>query len=531
MKMDRKKVRKKKLLVFLLSAIFCMPYVSFAAENDIKVYFNSLKATEFENAPYKKDDVIYLPLRELCEKVEYKITYSYPYSCVEVENDSFNALLKISTTDCYFDNEFIDMDFSIKHYPEVINDKMYVPSDFLVHLGLKAEIYDNGNKLFINQSIRENEEINLNYDFELNILNNLSKEENSVISPDSLKTVLAMAANGAEGETRNQILNALGIDDLEAYNSQQKEKISSNQWDYNSASYKTANSIWVKGNNNILNDDYKEMIKDKYNGLISAVGQNPKSINNWVEENTGGRIDKVIDNTDFDVLLLNTADFIGSWKYLFDERSTESGIFNNADGSKATVDYMGRRFFKREDFKYYAEDGVKAVALTYGSYVNTEVRENEDTPYEMVFVLANKELNNDVLNRIFNRGEDAEVFVQIPKFYIENEIEAVDMLKSMGIEDMFNPKKADFSYMLENQPYYVENVINQPYYVENVIQNAIIGVDENGTVASASSEILLYAGGGEAPQLEFIADRPFYYFIRNSETGDILFEGMVNTLK
>ena len=163
---------------------------------------------------------------------------------------------------------------------------------------------------------------------------------------------------------------------------------------------------------------------------------------------------------------------------------------------------------------------------TYGSYVNPEVKENEDTPYEMVFVLADKELNNDVLNRIFNRGEDAEVFVQIPKFYIENEIEAVDMLKSMGIEDMFNPKKADFSYMLENQPYYVE-----PYYVENVIQNAIIGVDEKGTVASASSEILLYAGGGEAPQLEFIADRPFYYFIRNRQTGDILFEGIVNTLK
>ena len=136
----------------------------------------------------------------------------------------------------------------------------------------------------------------------------------------------------------------------------------------------------------------------------------------------------------------------------------------------------------------------------------------------MVFVLADKELNNDILNRIFNRGEDAEVIVQIPKFYIENEVEASDMLKIMGITDMFNPETADFSPMIEEQE----------YYVGNVIQNAVIGVDEKGTEASASSKITLYMGGDTKPQLEFVADRPFYYFIRNSETGDILFEGMVN---
>ena len=453
--------------------------------------------------------------------MEYKITYSYPYSCVEVEKGYFNALLKISTTDCYFDNEFIDMDFNLKHYPEIVNDRMYVPSDFLVNMGLTTNIFDKGNGLFINQSIQENEEINLNYDFELNILNNLSKEENSVISPDSLKTALAMTANGAEGETRNQILKALEIDNLEAYNSKQKEKASHNQSEFISSSYKTANSIWIKGSNNILKDDYKELIKDTYGGLISAVGQSPDKINNWLEENTGGRLDNVINNMDFDVLLLNTADFMGSWKYSFDERSTESGIFNNADGSIGTADYMSRRFYEREDFKYYEEDGIKAVTLKYGSYMNMEIKKEEGTPYEMVFVLSDKELNNDILNRIFNRGEDADIVVKLPKFYIENEIEAVQMLKNMGVEDMFNPKKADFSCMLENQP----------YYVGNVIQNALIGVDEKGTVASASSEILLYAGGGEAPQLEFVADRPFYYFIRNSETGDILFEGMVNTVR
>ena len=77
---------KKKLLAVLFSVIFCMPTVTFASENDIKVYFNSEVPTEFENAPYEKNGIIYLPLRELCDKVGYGISYTHPYCDVYVQS-------------------------------------------------------------------------------------------------------------------------------------------------------------------------------------------------------------------------------------------------------------------------------------------------------------------------------------------------------------------------------------------------------------------------------------------------------------
>ena len=506
---------KKKLLAVLLSALFCMPTVSFASENDIKIYFGSEKATEFENAPYEKDGVIYLPLRELCDKVGYGISYTEPYSYVYVKNSNFDKTVKISTSDCKY--EGVDVEFNIEHYPEIVDDRMYIPSDLLIRINISSSLLENGRGLLINQTTGEKEERNVNYGFETDILNSLSKEENSAVSPDSLKTVLAMTANGVNGETQNQLLNALNIEDLEEYNTQQKEKaLLRSQSPFTSVSYKMANSIWVKGEDNILKDDYKELISDKYSGLISSVGESPDDINNWVKENTDGKIEKVIDNTDFDIMLLNTADFKGTWKYSFDERSTESGIFNNADGSKLPVYYMERSFKYSEDFKYYEEDGLKAITLKYGALSDYV----ENTPYEMVFVLSDKDIDSDTLNRIFNNGRNADVFVQLPKFYIENEIDAVEMLKNIGVTDIFNPQTADFSSMLEGTG----------YYVGNVMQNAVLGIDEKGTVASSASEVVVYRSIDER-NLEFVADRPFYYFIRNSETGDILFEGMVNTVK
>ena len=510
---------KKKLLAVLFSVIFCMPTVTFASENDIKVYFSSEVATEFENAPYEKDGIIYLPLRELCDKVGYGISYTEPYCYVYVKKTNFENTVKLSTFDCKY--EGVDVDFDIKHYPEIVDDRMYIPSDLLIRISISSSMLENGRGLLINQTLGEKEELNLNYDFETNILNSLPKEENSAISPESLKTVLAMTANGVEGETQKQLINALNIEDLEEYNTQQKKKaLLRSQSPFTSVSYKMANSIWVKGEENILKDDYKELISDKYSGLISSVGESPDDINNWVKENTDGKIEKVIDNTDFEIMLLNTADFNGVWKYSFDERSTKSGIFKNANGTRTTVDYMKKLFEDNEDFKYYEEDGLKAIALQYGVYSEYRNVRSEDTPYEMVFVLTDKELDSDTLNRIFNNGRNANVSVQLPKFYIENEIDAVDILKNMGVTDMFNPQTADFSPMVEGSG----------YYVGNVMQNAVLGIDEKGTVASSASEVIVYRSSDER-NLEFIADRPFYYFIRNSETGDILFEGMVNTLK
>ena len=69
-------------------------------------------------------------------------------------------------------------------------------------------------------------------------------------------------------------------------------------------------------------------------------------------------------------------------------------------------------------------------------------------------------------------------------------------------------------------------LIGEGYYVSNVNQNAFIKIDERGTEAAAMSEVDVYRSAYEPKKYSFIANRPFYYFIRNLNTGEILFEGI-----
>ena len=238
-----------------------------------------------------------------------------------------------------------------------------------------------------------------------------------------------------------------------------------------------------------------------------------EEINKWVSENTVGNIQNAVNNGNFDVALIDTAYFKGMWLTPFKESDTNEGYFTNADGTSSILDFMkiDREISDRKLFMYYEEDGLQSLTLRYG---NMDM--GETTPYGMTFVLADKELKSDTLNRIFKNESIQNVHIEIPKFRTETENELTEILKDMGVKDLFVPGAADLSYMLKGEG----------YYVSNVIENAFIEIDEKGTKASAASRVDVYRSAYEPKEYTFIADRPFYYFIRNMNTGEILFEGI-----
>lgn len=483
------------------------------AENsrNIGIYVNGGTKIEYENPCFIKNGVVYVPLREIIENAGGTIEYKKPTIIIH---------LGIHTVEMNTNKEdftFNGVKFSFEHMPELLNGVTYmsiadinmVDSNFYT---IENEIWEDGEyRVFMRKEERgerQKTSIDRDYSFDLGLLKEFSQNKNSVVSPISLKVVLAMTANGTTGETQKQILDALKIDDLNAFNEKSKN---ADKKQYNSANWVSSNSIWA--NEDLLpngvtwNNAFINIVKENYGGISDSIKDDSEisKMNNWISDNTNGLITDAVKDTNFELMLMNTSYFKGAWVNAFNERETKKGTFYNEDGSKSYSYFMARC---AENY-FYEEDGLKALTMEYGDICY------EYTPYDMTFIMTDKEIDSETLNRIFKYQDKTDVNVELPKFKIESGEDCIQVLKNMGIEDLFDGTKADLTPMISEKG----------YYINKVVQNAVISIDEKGTEAAAESTVSATRGMREEIPPEFIADHPFYFFLRNNQTGDILFEG------
>ena len=161
-----------------------------------------------------------------------------------------------------------------------------------------------------------------------------------------------------------------------------------------------------------------------------------------------------------------------------------------------------------------------------------------DMPYKgkrlsMIFLLPNEKHSSlaDLeeamtkvtdLNSIFHKfhkfGRKVKVYVTLPRFKLESQLDLVEPLKQLGMTDMFG-SKADFSGMTGGT--------NKGLFVSEVVQKAFVEVNEEGTEAAAATAAIVTARMiGPRPK-RFTCDRPFMFLIRDNLTGMILFSGHV----
>uniref|UniRef100_A0A2C9LR09 Serpin domain-containing protein n=1 Tax=Biomphalaria glabrata TaxID=6526 RepID=A0A2C9LR09_BIOGL len=114
--------------------------------------------------------------------------------------------------------------------------------------------------------------------------------------------------------------------------------------------------------------------------------------------------------------------------------------------------------------------------------------------------------------------DHADVQLAIPKFKIETSLDLIPALKALGIEDAFEPGVANFSGITPTGPVYLSQVVHK----------AVIDVQETGTVAAAVTVAKVTITSEPVnlqPEEKFIVDHPFIYFLRDRQTGQILFQG------
>jgi serine protease inhibitor len=342
-------------------------------------------------------------------------------------------------------------------------------------------------------------------------------QANTILSPLSASMALGMALEGADGETFTEMQAALGFQGMA-------------RTDIN-ASYAglldllldldpavevgIANSAWSRLGFPFTST-YFNAITTSFQAEVQELDfDDPGSkgiINQWVRDQTNGRIEEIIDGIDpADILfLINTVYFKGDWTTQFKKENTQDGSFHRDDGSSVTVPMMSGEIERAGSA--YLEGGRQVAELPYGGQA-----------FGLVVVLpAPGETVDDLLPALADGTWEGwmddlsvgDLMVQMPKFELEWDQLLNDALKAMGMEKAFAPFQADFSRMTPAADAHISAVRQKTY----------MRVDEEGTEAAAATSVTVgvtSAGPG------ITLDRPYVLAIRERLSGTILFLGAI----
>lgn len=351
--------------------------------------------------------------------------------------------------------------------------------------------------------------------FGLAVYNKLFQEDQMMVSPLSLSLALSMCSAGADGQTAKDMCATLGFADFttEEMSAYYKKMVSALLEADPKTTFEVANSIWI-GNRTTAKKGFIKHAEDYYSSEVYNVDFSQKStvdaINKWCSDKTHGKIKSIMSKPDPDLMmaLINALYFYGKWSFEFDKTAKEN--FKAINGNTVKTDMM----HAREDLMYSESDGFRMVRLPYG---------NGSFSMEVILPGGNESLksavarlDDSVLNGLDSSVRKADVDLKLPKFTFEYQADLVDILKDLGMGLAFS-NLADFSKMAE-----------QSLKISQVKQKTFIDVNEKGTEAAAVTFIGMMAtsaGPIEKPFVEFHADRPFLFLIREKSTGAILFMG------
>lgn len=359
--------------------------------------------------------------------------------------------------------------------------------------------------------------------FAFKLYDQLRKQSNTntFVSPASVMLALAMTYNGADGTTREGMSRALELEGVSL------EDVNRSFSDLNSAlastdpkvQLKIANSIWIK-NGFPLNPAFVERTKQHYAAEISSLNfSDPTAahtINSWVSKNTEGKIEKIIGkiNSDDILFLINAIYFKGQWQSEFKKEHTKPHMFTLAGGEQKRVSMMSRS----GSFPYYKGRGFQSVVLPYGQ---GNVSMFVFLPDEMKSL---KEFERDLTPENWDGWmksfRSAPGNLMLPRFKVEWESTLNDALKALGMEEAFDSQRANFSQMVKPNS-------GNGLFISSVRHKAICEVNEEGTVAAAATTVTMGVTSAPPPPFSMKVDRPFFFVIRDNQTGVILFMGSV----
>ena len=375
---------------------------------------------------------------------------------------------------------------------------------------------------FLILSDAQHEMVNNNNSFAFSLYNKTMGMNSRVVSPLSVTYLMSMLANGADGETQQQILATLGwagegiqqpsLQDINDYSRMLIEKTARLD---KAVTVEIANYVAVNKEFKLNSKFQKSVERDYKAGVESLNFTSPstlKRINDWCNDRTHGMIPSIINELDPDAVsyLMNAIYFNGTWKDKFSKEETKQEMFRGYTRDIQYVDMMHRH----GEYFYADGDGYSAVSIPYG---NGAFRMTVILPIEGSFlrdVMAS--MDGGKFQALQRSMEKCNVDLKIPRFTTEVDLPLNDIISALGAPLIFS-SQADFSQFARGD-----------FYVSKMFQKAKIEVSEEGTKAAAVTAAIMMMSAVRPEKkrnVVFHADSPFAYIISENSTGSIYFMG------
>jgi len=320
---------------------------------------------------------------------------------------------------------------------------------------------------------------------------------NQLVSPVSLAWALSMAACGAAGDTRDELLNALNVEDGRAVG----------QWNgpLSESGLKWANAAFMREDLEVKQgflEDLEACFEAERFPLDDA-----DAVNAWVDARTEHLIDHLIDELDPQVrlVLLNAIAMDAQWRHEFNPDNTGEGAFH-APGGDVQAQFM------RDTFTVdYGESALGQFARL--DYLDSDLR--------MLVMLPEGDLSEALAALAADPGllpglSPTEVALRLPKLDVSASNALSGDLQALGIETAFT-MDADLTA-----------ISDEPLMIDEVLQNVRLQVDEAGTRAAAATAVMIIAKGASMEQpVTMTVDRPYAMFIVDGRTGAICFAAAI----
>ena len=356
-----------------------------------------------------------------------------------------------------------------------------------------------------------------------------STEGNYVVSPLSFRYALGLLLSGSAGETRMELMNALGVRSVEEWNDYCAKcngiiqnfaaDFAAELASYNSQkhepgdvppfrAFQAANSIWKRADLfGEFNESYKNTIGDYYGAEFSSfTGENAvQKINQWARDKTNGLIDPFLSddyNTEnLAIVLMNALYFQDTWEIPFNEETSVMG-FRTQSGTLTEKKYME----VTESFSYYRDGQTQLVILPMAGDIR------------MAVVIG--DASN--LSEKISHARSMAVHVTVPLMNIETRLDTqlLEFLKVNGVRKAFNSGEADFSEMIALGT-------DRNIYVDEILQRTRMKTSTGGVEAAAATAVMMREKSGPEAAVEFTADQPFSFWIYTSadDVTALLFAG------
>lgn len=377
--------------------------------------------------------------------------------------------------------------------------------------------YDNMDAEYLTLSDAQDRIIAQNNAFAIKLFEKTAKMQSTVISPVSVSYLMAMLANGANGQTKTDIMKALQLtdNDLDEMNALYRMMIQRCGSLDKETTLRIAN-YFAMNKDVVLKDAYANNMKAIYNaGIESLDFTSPKTtahINNWCKKNTNGMIPSIINNVDANAsaYIMNAIFFNGTWADKFNKSNTKNENFKGYTRDITMVPMM----HKSDKLLYWANNMYAAVRIPYGngSYTMTVMLPNEGKSIDEML----KSMENADFTAWRQDAEQCIVDLKLPRFTTEADVTLNNIISELGAANIFS-SKADFT-----------NIANTNMFVSQMFQKAKIEVSEEGTKAAAVTAAIMTMSAlptEEPKHVTFHANRPFVYMITEANTNAIFFMG------